>query len=335
MKNRKSTKTDASDMRPSQWPVGVVGQGLMGRSIVTCLLAAGHRVHGVTSTPARLKTAARQVLASLRELKKEGLLGRARPEAALKRFSISCDYADLDGCRLVVESVREDLDVKKEVIRRVEDAVGAGTIIGSNTSAIPITHLQKGARRPERILGIHWAEPAHITRFLEVICGDRTRLAHARKVMALAQRWGKEPSLLRKDIRGFITNRIMYAMIREAFHLVDSGVCSMEDVDRSVRNDMGWWITLAGVFRWMDLTGIHSYAAVMKDLNPELCNTAEVSPLMRKVAGSGARGIANGKGFYKYTKASAARWEKAFIRFSYDIRKLALKYPQDVGDRGP
>ena len=333
MKNRKSTKTDAGDMRASQWPVGVIGQGLMGRSIVTCLLAAGHRVHGVTTTPARLKTSRRQLLASLRELKREGLLRRTNPESALKRFSISCDYADLAGCRLVAESVREDLDIKKDVIRRIEEAVDRRTIIGTNTSALPITMLQEDARHPERVLGIHWAEPAHITRFLEVICGDRTRLANAGKVMALAQRWGKEPSLLRREIRGFITNRIMYAMIREAFHLVDSGICTVEDVDRTVRNDIGWWVTLTGIFRWMDLTGIHSYAAVMRDLNPELSDTPKVSPLMRKVAGSGARGTQNRRGFYKYTKASAARWERMFIRFTYDIRRLALKYPQDIGDR--
>jgi 3-hydroxybutyryl-CoA dehydrogenase len=198
---------------------------------------------------------------------------------------------------------------------------------------LPVTELQRGARHPERILGIHWAEPAHITRFMEIICGNQTDVRNAEKVIEMARRWNKEPTLVRRDIRGFITNRIMYAIIREAFYLVENGYATPADVDRSVRNDMGWWITLAGPFRYMDLTGIPAYAAVMRDLVPELCCETQVPKLMRKVVDSGARGVANAKGFYSYTPAQAKRWEKRFLAFNYDIRALALKYrerPEDA-----
>jgi 3-hydroxybutyryl-CoA dehydrogenase len=143
----------------------------------------------------------------------------------------------------------------------------------------------------------------------------------------MATAWGKEPSVLRRDIRGFITNRISYAMFREACHLVDSGVCTVEDVDRSLRNDVGWWMPFAGPFRYMDLMGVHSYHRVMKDLLPDLCTSQEIPALMRKVVESGGRGISNGKGFYQYTDAEAKRWEKAFVKFHYEVRRLALKYP--------
>ena len=125
----------------------------------------------------------------------------------------------------------------------------------------------------------------------------------------------------------------MYAMIREAFYLVENGYATAADVDRSVRNDMGWWITMAGPFRYMDLTGIPAYAAVMRDLVPELCCETQVPKLMQTVVDSGARGVANAKGFYSYTPAQAKRWEKRFLAFSYDIRALALKYrerPEDA-----
>jgi 3-hydroxybutyryl-CoA dehydrogenase len=137
---------------------------------------------------------------------------------------------------------------------------------------------------------------------------------------------------LRRDVRGFITNRCMYALLREAFHLVESGYARIEDVDRSLRNDFGYWITFAGPFRYMDLTGIPAYAAVMKDLFPELKCSREVPSLMRKVVSSGARGVSNAKGFYRYTPAQARRWEKLFLKFSYEIRALAQKYPEDSGD---
>jgi 3-hydroxybutyryl-CoA dehydrogenase len=149
--------------------------------------------------------------------------------------------------------------------------------------------------------------------------------------MRLASLWKKEPTLVRRDIRGFITNRIMYAMLREAFYLVENGYAAVEDVDRSLRNDLGYWITIAGPFRYMDLTGIPAYAAVMRDLLPELCCDKQVPKLMQETVASGARGTSNAKGFYEYTPAEAKRWEKRFLDFSYEIRALALKYGEPTG----
>jgi 3-hydroxybutyryl-CoA dehydrogenase len=220
--------------------------------------------------------------------------------------------------------------LKKEVLRKVEAVISAESIIGTNTSGLPVTVLQQGACHPERIVGIHWAEPAHTTRFMEIICGKETRPQCAEYAAALSRRWGKEPSIVKRDIRGFITNRCMYALLREAFYLVEAGYATIADVDRSLRNDLGYWITLAGPFRFMDLTGIPAYAAVMKDLFPELSCAQEVPTLMRKVVKSGAKGVSNAKGFYRYTPDEAKRWEKRFMKFSYDIRALTQKYPEEM-----
>lgn len=305
--------------------------GLMGTSIAACLLIAGHPVAAVDADPAQRRRARRRLREHLREARREGLL-KSHPAKLLGRFIISGDFVALADSQIVIESVFEDLAAKRRVIRRIEEVVSPRAIIGSNTSSLPITDLQKGARHPERILGIHWGEPAHVLRFMEIICGRETARACATRAMAMARRWGKEPSLVRRDIRGFITNRIMYAMLREAFHLVESGYASVEDVDRSVRNDMGFWTTLAGLFRYMDLTGIPAYAAVMKGLLPELSCNKQVPALMKKVVRSGALGVANARGFYHYTPAQARRWEKLFLKFSYEIRALAQKYPEGVGD---
>jgi len=304
--------------------------GLMGSSIAACLLAAGHTVAGVDADPARVREASRRVLLLLEGLKEEGLL-RSDPRRILRRLTISEDYSGLRQSQIVVECVTEDLDVKKEVIRKIEQAVSPDTIIGSNTSAIPPTALQHNALHPERILGMHWGEPAHITRFMEIICGKNTLPVHAERALALARQLGKEPSLLRKDVRGFITNRVMYAMLREAFHLVESGVASIADVDRSLRNDLGYWITFAGPFRFMDLTGIPAYCAVMRDLLPELDCSQQVPSLMTRLVESGAQGTANARGFYHYTPAQAKRWERRFLKFSYDVRALARKYLEEDG----
>jgi 3-hydroxybutyryl-CoA dehydrogenase len=309
---------------------GVVGMGLMGSSIAACLLAAGHTVAAVEADPARLRKAPRRVLSLLEGLKEESLL-RSDPRRLLRKLTISKDYSALRQSQIVIECVVENLDVKRQVIQEIEEVVSPETLIGSNTSAIPATQLQRGTLHPERILGIHWAEPAHITRFMEIICGKDTLPVYAERALALARQLGKEPSLLRKDVRGFITNRIMYAMLREAFHLVESGVASIADVDRSLRNDLGYWITFAGPFRFMDLTGIPAYCAVMRDLLPELDCSRQVPLLMTRLVESGAQGVANARGFYHYTPAQAKRWEKRFLKFSYDVRALARKYPEEDG----
>jgi 3-hydroxybutyryl-CoA dehydrogenase len=311
---------------------GVVGLGLMGTSIAACLLASGHRVCAVEAALYKRKTARRRVFRLLREMRREGLL-RTTPERVLKELSISGQYAGLAGCEIVIESITESVRAKKRVIENIEQVVSPNALIGSNTSGIPVTMLQSGARHAERILGIHWAEPAHITRFMEIICGKETDPAKAAAVMGLARRWGKEPSLLRRDIRGFVTNRIFYAMLREAFYLVEAGYATPADVDRSLRNDLGYWITFAGPFRMMDLMGLAAFETVMRNLLPDLNCAKRVPRLMAKLVQSGARGIANEHGFYRYTSTQAKRWERLFLKFSYEIRALAQNYPEDVGDR--
>lgn len=305
--------------------IGTVGLGLMGSSIATCILAAGHAVTSLIKDLAQAGEARERIIGYLEQLKGEGLLKEA-PAVVIDRLQITDDVRLLKDHAVVIESITESVEEKKQVYHRLETVLSPTAIIGSNTSAIPVTVLQEGLLHPERLLGIHWAEPAHITRFMEVICGKDSDIQYAHTIIKLAEEWGKEPSLLKKDIRGFITNRIMYAMLREAFHLVEKGYATVEDVDRSLRNDLGYWITFAGPFRFMDLTGIPAYLTVMKDLFPDLDNSSAPPASMERLVAEGGKGISNAHGFYPYTQESAEHWEEAFIEFSYDIRKLAEKY---------
>lgn len=205
--------------------------------------------------------------------------------------------------------------------------------MASNTSAIPITILQGQTSKPGRFFGLHWAEPSHTTRFLEVICGDHSDEKRGEWLYELAHKWSKEPTLVRKDIRGFISNRLMYALYREACSLVGNGYASVEDVDRACRNNAGYWMTLVGCFRWMDLTGVAAYHTVMKDLLPTLNNETGIPALIDNIVKAGGLGVKNGHGFYRYTEEEARLWEETFTAFTYEIRKLALKYPADVVER--
>ncbi|MCO5241320.1 MAG: 3-hydroxyacyl-CoA dehydrogenase family protein [Chitinophagaceae bacterium] len=309
--------------------IGVVGLGLMGCSIATCLLIAGHQVIAVAPVPDDLLLAGRRIRAHLKRSFKERLV-KQLPEYYLKNLLVTEDYIALKDCGLVIECTIENMEIKKSVYKKIEDVVSPGALMTSNTSAIPISLLQEQTTRPERFFGLHWAEPSHTTRFLEIICGNKSDIKKGEYLYELSHSWGKEPTLVRKDIRGFITNRIMYAAYREAISLVENGYATVEDVDRACRNNAGYWMTLVGVFRWMDLTGVPAYHTVMKDLFPTLNNGTKVPKLIDDIVKKGGRGVANAHGFHKYTPEEAKLWEKTFTDFSYDIRALALKYPENI-----
>jgi len=316
-------------MNTSEIEVGVVGLGLMGTSISACLLMAGHPVKAIAPISSDLDNAEKRIKKHLERSYQEGIC-KEKAEVYLKNLIITEDYRLLEGCRLVIECTLENEAIKRSVYEKVERYISEDAILASNTSAIPISDLQKLTKVPQRFLGLHWAEPSHTTRFLEIICGDESDVSQGEYLYALAHFWNKEPTLVRKDIRGFITNRLMYAMYREAFYLVENGYATIEDVDRACRNNPGYWMTLVGVFRWMDLTGVDAYGNVMKDLFPTLNNRTEVPELMKELMKKGSKGVANGKGFYDYTPEEARMWEETFTAFSYEIRELALKYPVDI-----
>ena len=304
--------------------VAVIGLGLMGRSIAICLLSAGHRVIGVTDDLAASADVPERIREALAEMATEGLL--VDPvEALMQRFRMTGALKDVAGVEIVFESVTEDIKLKRELILELEQVVSANCILATNTSAIPVSLLQEDAQHPERILAVHWDDPAYVRRFLEIVPGSATSPEYIEHIATLASRWGKEPSVLRKEIRGFITNRISYAMFREACHLVDSGVCSVEDVDRAMRTDVGWWMPLAGPFRYMDLMGVEGYHRVMRDLLPDLSTDTSIPKLIRDVVEGGGQGIKNGHGFYSYSQDEAKRWEHRFREFNYKMRRLSAE----------
>lgn len=316
-------------MKPAEINVGVVGLGLMGSSIATCMLIAGHRVVGLEPLEERLESGEKRIQEHLRIAWEKKLISE-KPRFYLNNLHVCSDYSKLRDTQLIIENVKEDKAIKKIVFAKINSVVSTDTLITSNTSAIPISELQEFVSNPGRFFGLHWMEPAHTTRFLEVICGDKSDIELANYLYNMAELWGKEAVLVKKDIRGFIANRLMYAMYREAMYLVEEEYASVEDVDRACRNVAGYFLPMAGVFRWMDLTGIGAYRTVMKDLFPLLNNAAAPGKLINKIVDEGGNGVFNGKGFYNYTEEERKLWGEAYTKFSYEIREIALKYPHDV-----
>jgi 3-hydroxybutyryl-CoA dehydrogenase len=322
---------DMTSTRKLIEPVGLIGLGLMGRGIASCLLAHGLEVVGFNRTASRARESVNHIDEALRELVRRKVVGKEKIRNWKQRYQLADSLAGLKPCRFVIESVKEDLALKHGIYDELEAVVSPRAIISSNTSSLPITLLQTGRVNPERFIGMHWGEPAQIMRYLEIIPGRETSARTTRLTRKLGEICGKEPTVLNQDIQGFLSNRMMYAMLREACYLVEAGIADIETVDRSFRNDMGWWALLAGPFRWMDLTGIPAYALVMDGLLPKLSNATTTPKLMRDMVASGAQGISNAKGFYRYSKSGAKRWEKDWVEFTYEIRALAGKYSERNG----
>lgn len=314
---------------PADIEVGVVGIGLMGSSIIVSLLTSGHHVKAIAPISADLKGAKERITEQLKACAQVGLL-KENIFSCLNRLEISLEYSCLSNTSLVLECVIEDINIKAQVYKKITDVVSASTVIASNTSAIAITILQNLVTIPERFIGIHWSEPAYATRFMEITCGDVTDKRYSGWVFNLAHHWGKEPTLLRKDIRGFITNRLMYAVYREIFHLTENGKTTMEDADKAFRYDAGSWITLMGLFRRIDYIGLADYSEIFKNLFPQLSNANDVPDIMQKIVDNNGRGIQNLNGLYHYTDAEAKDWEQAFAAFNEDIFRLAALYPASV-----
>lgn len=306
--------------------IGLVGLGLVGRSIAACLLSRGFHVTAYSKGKGDYDQARSRIARELGELVELADFPAALLDTWPDRLVEAESLDELGQSQFVVESIFEDVQAKQQLYDELEKVIGPEVPIGSNTSAIPISILQKPRAHPQRFLGMHWSEPAHNSRFMEIIQGAQTSQAAMDAAVGLARRCGKDPSVLRKDIRGFITNRLMYALMREALYLLENGFADVESIDRSFRNDIGWWATIAGPFRLMDLTGLPAYVTVMKDLFPELANTTELPKTMQKLADEGAGGVFNGRGFYQYTPEECAQWQKLWADFSWDIRRLAEKY---------
>src|SRR5438045_4573438 len=181
--------------------------------------------------------------------------------------------------------------------------------------------MQKSLQHPERFAGMHWMTPSNVSRFVEVIRGEQTSDATIDAIMKLARRIDKEPALLNRDIAGFLVNRLCYAMYREALYLLSNGYADAETIDRCWRHCVGSWASIAGPFRWMDLTGTALYAAGMRRIFPTLCNDSDVPEIMRKMESESAMGLASGRGFYEYTDAQAKQWAQLLRQQTWATRK--------------
>jgi len=283
----------------------VVGGGTMGRDIAAIFLAAGWRVQ-VVETDATV----REVLAQ--RVRESAAAIDAVPAAGAVEVVAGLGAAEWAGVGLVIEAVPEQLPLKRKVFAALEKLAPAGVPLASNSSSFPISEIGAGLATQGRMLGLHFFMPAHLVPAVEVVRGGKTDEAVAQAVTAIMRSVGRKPVQVARDIPGFLGNRLQHALMREAIALVEQGFASPEDVDTVVRYGFGFRYIAAGPLLQKDHSGIDIHCAAAATMYPHLTNTAEPSPLIRRLVERGEVGMKSSgrKGFYRWDEASIAR-EKA------------------------
>jgi 3-hydroxybutyryl-CoA dehydrogenase len=267
--------------------LSVLGAGVMGRNIAKVLLRGGHQVALYSRTERTLLDAG-------------GAL--EREAAAQITYTTSIGEAAA-GAELILESVPESLPLKVLVLREAESAAPAQAVIASNTSSLPLDRLAEGLARPERFLGLHWFNPAHLIPLVEVVPTERTDVAVLQRAEALMSELGKRPLVLSRAIEGFLANRLQYALIREALQLVHDGVATPEQIDTVLTDCLGPRWAVLGPMRSTDLAGAPTAVAVARQLFPLLSNAQEPQPVLTDLIEDGRLGVSAGAGFYTYPDA--------------------------------
>jgi 3-hydroxybutyryl-CoA dehydrogenase len=277
--------------------VGVVGLGTMGAGIAQLCLQAGVDTVGRDVTDELGERARRRIAQFLtRSVEKGNLEAQAR-DAALERLTVTTDITDLAECDLVIEAAFEDLEIKQSLFRELEQAVRPDAILATNTSALSVTEVAAATERPERVVGMHFFNPAPLMPLVEIVRAERTEEGVVEAAFAFAERLGKQPVRC-NDTPGFIVNRILIPLLNDCVRVLDEAGVTIEDLDKAMRFGAGWPM---GPATLADLVGLDVHVHAAEALYGKLREPRMAPPprLLRMV-NAGKLGRKTGEGFYRY-----------------------------------
>ena len=280
----------------------VIGAGLMGGQIALVLATGSKETYLMSRTERTIENTMKNIYHYLQDLQRHGLLQGAAPGEIIERIHTTTALEEAaNNAEFVVESVIENLDVKKDVFKRLDQATEPSAILSSNTSGLPISKLARATKKPERVVGSHFIQPGHISPIVEVVRGIKTSDATARRTKEIWHNLGKTPLMVQKDLPGFIVNRLQHAMIVEAVFLLAKGAATAEDIDLAVTLGLGPRFTVSGPLEQRDLNGIDTNYMVAKHLWRQLSGWEEPLRFLKMKRNRGELGLKVGKGYYDWT----------------------------------
>lgn len=296
--------------------IGVVGGGLMGHGIAYLLAAGGHTV-GLYEPSVEVRASLPQRLRSIVDL-------LAADPATLDRITVRERLADAVGsARFVFEAAPEKLELKQRIFAELESLVAPDAILASNSSAIPSTEIGRHLKHRERVVGTHFWNPPHLVPLVEVIQTEWTSDEVVRRTIDLLAAAGRKPVHVRRDIPGFIGNRLQHALKREAIALVASGVCDAETIDTVVKSGFGARMAVLGPMEQSDLVGLDLTLDISEVLVADLDRSAGPHPYLREKVKAGKLGMKTGEGFRTWTPEQAQEVRERLRRYLAEQAKAS------------
>ncbi len=307
--------------------VAVVGAGYMGGGIAQCLALAGMDVQLADANAEATRASLIRLIGEAEQFEAQGLFAPGAAAAIRARLHAAPSIEDaVRDADFVEEAVFEKLDVKHEVLRRISAATGAETIIGTNTSTLPVHVLVEAVTNPRRFLTVHFSNPAPFIPGVELVRGEATDPDLIPVVKEIIRRTGKRSAEV-ADRPGFVLNRLQYALFKEAASVVEEGIASPEDVDTIVSTTFGFRLPFFGPFGIADMAGLDVYAMGMNIVGEALDPRLAAPGLLREMVDSGRHGTKNGRGFHgdftpEQVTAIVAYRNRAYARMAQLLEEL-------------
>jgi 3-hydroxybutyryl-CoA dehydrogenase len=283
--------------------VAVLGCGTMGPGIAVAFAAGGgHRVTLWGRTPERLDAA----LAGTTNMTRFLGDSRLRRDEAIAGINGTCELAEIGDADIVVEAVAEHLETKRRLLADVEAVCRATTLLATNTSGLRVTDIAAPLRHRERVVAMHFWNPAHLMPLVEIAGGEYADTAHVAAAVEVAGAIGKVPVVLRQEVLGFLGVRMQQAVVREAIALLDAGVASAADIDLAVRTSFGLRFPVVGPLASADLSGLDVIAAIHDYLLADLDQATAPQAGLRDRVARGDLGVKSGRGFHDWSGDQAA-----------------------------
>lgn len=285
--------------------VAVIGAGIMGHGIAQVFANKGFSVNLYDLNQGLLDRALAEIAENLRTLVEMGMETRENVKLTISRVIPVTNFekavADAD---LVIEAVTEDLEIKRDLYARIDQYAPKKAILASNTSMLSISNFGSEVKNPSRLIITHWFNPPHIVPVVEVVLADHTSDETLQNIFKLLTCIGKTPILVRKEIPGFLVNRIQTAMFREVLSLLEMGVASAEDIDKAVMGSFGLRLSVQGILKTMDLAGLDLMLKGCSHLFKKINSSKEEPKILSKIVLQGNLGVKTGRGFFSYKDAS-------------------------------
>ena len=283
--------------------VAVIGTGIMGAGIAAGFIAKSIPVVILGRSKDKADACLDKAIALAKKIGVDGD-NATKDEADMKKqqfVGVLEEWQDWGNFSWVIETVAENLELKQQVFQYLDQVVPENIPIGSNSSGFPISKIAEGLKTAKRMMGAHYFMPAEVVPLVEIVMGQKTAIQFAEQACELYKAIGKKPVLVKKDIPGFLANRIQHALMREALSLVQEGIATPEDIDDAVRYSFGFRYAAVGPMTQKEISGWDGMANAAKEIYPSLSNITTLPPKVVQLMADGKTGMKAGEGFRKWT----------------------------------